>query len=628
MARLYANNYNTALTSTISAADLTMDVDSVTGLPALSGSDYFYLTIDDSSFIEIVKVTSVTVNTLAIERGQEGTAPRAFVGGVDIELRATAASFNVRPEGAKGDGITDDTLAIQGAIDTGLNVDLGPGKFRITNELLITTHGQHIFGRGNGVISPDQKALIGAKTILFIDKADTIPRYIKTRRQARETVADPDDAPLSVVINNQGEAARFYDFAIELDCDYTDMSPTNLGGDCDVALFNGCRGDVKPDRITVLGYFRVASYYLDVTGTTTLPQFTTPGGIQYPPVSVGGSDRVELGTINCKGGLKAVFLAGAKESANGNYYDGVSGTTTSIQGSRGGSGASDFRVHSGSYLESREHHSGYRATDPLMDTSAEDIDLIAAVVAIDGRRGSTAQGRIRRQSITDTRMRTIEAARIFTDRAYELNINWVHTEAKSGTVRNTSGVVIDQFDYDNHSYGSVACVPTSGTEEGTDQVSSYGLWGTRPVPAWSSDLVDNFSAAQSYPTSGDWIPEFIFDTGTVYTEQYGRFTRVDDVFFCDFKITYNSLSLADNSSITITNLPATKDGNSSFQGALNFTDSTGFVASTGESVRFSDDTSISRFRVTKGDGSPYTYSGGEIQSSGVLQGSFWYRGNL
>lgn len=63
--------------------------------PSLSGSQYFYGTLKDSSNnLEIVKVTARTTDTLTVARGQEGTTARAYTTLDVFELRPTAAGLS------------------------------------------------------------------------------------------------------------------------------------------------------------------------------------------------------------------------------------------------------------------------------------------------------------------------------------------------------------------------------------------------------------------------------------------------------------------------------------------------------------------------------------------------------
>lgn len=59
--------------------------------PALAAGDWFPATlINSTGTVEIVKVTARSTDTLTVERGQEGTAPAAFLAGDRVELRLTA----------------------------------------------------------------------------------------------------------------------------------------------------------------------------------------------------------------------------------------------------------------------------------------------------------------------------------------------------------------------------------------------------------------------------------------------------------------------------------------------------------------------------------------------------------
>ena len=93
--RLYANNISTTLSAAItSTSATTLTVASPAGLPAITGSNYFLMTIDDSTNIEIVKVTAISGSTLTIVRAQESTTASTFANNTPIELRDTATSFS------------------------------------------------------------------------------------------------------------------------------------------------------------------------------------------------------------------------------------------------------------------------------------------------------------------------------------------------------------------------------------------------------------------------------------------------------------------------------------------------------------------------------------------------------
>lgn len=123
MARLYSNNFSTTLASGISAVDTSFDVASATGLPALGAGDYFHLTIDDGSFIEMVRVDAVVGNTLSVQRGQESTVQRVFASGSTVELRVTAGSFGAQSTPVAADIEYDNTASGLTAIELQAAVD-------------------------------------------------------------------------------------------------------------------------------------------------------------------------------------------------------------------------------------------------------------------------------------------------------------------------------------------------------------------------------------------------------------------------------------------------------------------------------------------------------------------------
>lgn len=76
----------------------------------------------------------------------------SLTGGVQRSLQAKLEDFvSVKDFGATGDGTTDDTLAIQAALDTHRHVYIPAGVYKIISTLNCTTVGQIIRGEGIGV---------------------------------------------------------------------------------------------------------------------------------------------------------------------------------------------------------------------------------------------------------------------------------------------------------------------------------------------------------------------------------------------------------------------------------------------------------------------------------------------
>ena len=89
--RLYTNNYGSTIDGAITDVATTIVVTSASGLPTISGTDTYRLTLDDGAGnVEVVEVTAATTVTLTVTRGVDGTSGLAFADLVPIELRPTA----------------------------------------------------------------------------------------------------------------------------------------------------------------------------------------------------------------------------------------------------------------------------------------------------------------------------------------------------------------------------------------------------------------------------------------------------------------------------------------------------------------------------------------------------------
>ena len=91
MAVKFTNNAATTLAAGINSSVTSISVTDGSVFPALTGSDHFYVTFDDTTNREIVKVTARSGNTLTVVRGQDNTTAQAFNSGDKAELRVVAA---------------------------------------------------------------------------------------------------------------------------------------------------------------------------------------------------------------------------------------------------------------------------------------------------------------------------------------------------------------------------------------------------------------------------------------------------------------------------------------------------------------------------------------------------------
>ena len=95
MAYKFINNFETTLSSAITAAATSMTVANVAGLSLANGVVY-RLTIQnaDASLYELVDVTAISGNTLTIERGKESTTAQAWAVGSVVLCGVTAAQLS------------------------------------------------------------------------------------------------------------------------------------------------------------------------------------------------------------------------------------------------------------------------------------------------------------------------------------------------------------------------------------------------------------------------------------------------------------------------------------------------------------------------------------------------------
>ena len=160
MAQLATNNAYALIPSAVSsiATSITLATGKGALFPSLGAQDYFYATIVDvSGNFEIVKATARVGDVLTIVRAQQNTIAIPFPANSRIELRVTAATYddgtiNVKNYGAAGNGIADDTAAIQAAINAAASsyktVIVPAGTYKITSTIYIAKSNVRLIGEG------------------------------------------------------------------------------------------------------------------------------------------------------------------------------------------------------------------------------------------------------------------------------------------------------------------------------------------------------------------------------------------------------------------------------------------------------------------------------------------------
>jgi hypothetical protein len=320
----------------------------------------------------------------------------------------------------------------------------------------------------------------------------TGPKRVRTRVKFRATEADPSDDPISVGLNIQAEYVSLKDFCVYLWFDRTDNSPTNLGANWDVGLFNGCRVHMSMDKVHVLGYWREACAWVDVTRASNLPEFDDPDGNPYLVGTVNnGCDGLTINKCYLRGSKWALRIQGARpKSGELTYSDPYLGIGPSD--GRGRFGASDVTVIASS-LYGAEHHSNRRTFDITGNTADENQ---AGVMWIDGL-SSNLSNKIQGMRFFSTRFASFEAFRVKLGNVNRPQFHGCHIEPRPGGGRmDALGNLIDTGDYTTPiSYGQVAV--DSSASMGPDNVVFVGMQGTINKTWLPQTLMDELCGANN-----------------------------------------------------------------------------------------------------------------------------------
>lgn len=95
--QIFANNTASTLSAGIADTDTSVVLVDATSFPD-PGANFFLVTLDDGTNVEIIKCTAKATNTLTVVRAQEGTTARAWLAGARAEMRLTAGSISAKAD--------------------------------------------------------------------------------------------------------------------------------------------------------------------------------------------------------------------------------------------------------------------------------------------------------------------------------------------------------------------------------------------------------------------------------------------------------------------------------------------------------------------------------------------------
>ena len=304
--------------------------------------------------------------------------------------------INVKDFGAKGDGVTDDTDAIQAALNTGKTVYIPSGIYACYGELAMTIAGTRIVGAGmgggyRGSLATPITNWTHNTTLLFKDNTRPNRKRVRTRYLARPNAEYANDPAMSVGIDVQAEHCNISDICLYLDITLPDdintksyrgdvEESTNFGADLDIGIFVGTRTHFTMKSVAVLGYWRKAGIWVDSTNGSGMKRFSDIHGNTYPESNVWhGSDGFELYDVMVFGARWGIRCQGPMPVDDSTleypstYYDEL--TASTVTDNRGEFGMSDILLI-GCSIYGYCHHTGilldnFGKEDPKLFSTAD-----------------------------------------------------------------------------------------------------------------------------------------------------------------------------------------------------------------------------------------------------------------
>ena len=285
--------------------------------------------------------TTITSNWLNGVNDAINDATQDITGATSRTLPAKLAdTVSVKDFGAVGDGVTDDTAAIQAALDTSTNVYLPEGTYKTTSSLYIKTPGQVLIGAstgdirtnlGNGgaVIAPSSavsQAIVIAKTLDYLTGFE-----IKTLSIDMDNMAD---ANTSIGIYQDRSYHGLVETVAVFNCGNNKIAHKAVAGAYVTTLLNcqypnlhlvGVSGDAVT-TFTIVGC-TFDQVYLKYAHTCTFIQAVIQG-TKDKFVLEEGVDSVSIYGSDIEGSGTYLSIGTSCQNINsiGNFFTGFSGT--------------------------------------------------------------------------------------------------------------------------------------------------------------------------------------------------------------------------------------------------------------------------------------------------------------
>lgn len=318
------NNASGTLATAINAADTGIVLTTGDGaeFPTLGAGDYFYATITSTQGTqEIVKATARSGDSLTVVRAQEGTSAAGFAAGTRFELRVTAASVDdiveeVRTElaassgsslvgfiqsgsgatartvqtklrdavsvkdfGAVGNGVADDTTAIQTALNYWVanrcDLVFPSGQYLVTSPLTAIASSNKVDGnRLVGYGATIQGALNSSGILFKIGVSGALWRYFTIEGLSLRGTTNETDL---LLIDGGAGGSGEYVYGWELHRVNCEVFPGN-GITITKNAFEGTLLSCNSRTSNTTGYCVYINYGAGAVSSISLIDCTTSGG--------------------------------------------------------------------------------------------------------------------------------------------------------------------------------------------------------------------------------------------------------------------------------------------------------------------------------------------------------------